>query len=368
MTKDGKPDWLNNLLWSITLSGGEDHIHCHSHSPTISPNVVFEPIIQPLVLVPPPATASSPQSTMTSPKSKSRDQVDKNNDDNSNDNDQNASSSDGSPDDISRKFSKKVVNLWELWQNASQGIPEGARIRSTVWKLLLGYPPPNHMQWSYELAKKRSEYKQFKEELLMNPTEMARKLEKSAVRDNDHSEYESSGLLSRSQGWWYFKDSEIIEQIDQDVKHTHPDMNFFSGNSQLAKSNRDALKDILIVFSKLNPGIRYVQGMNEILAPLFYVFRNDPDEEMALLSGFRDPFYKQLDNISVGIHAIITRLSQFLKEHDQELWRHLEITTKVHPQFYAFRWITLLLTQEFNFAHSLHIWDTLLSDPEGPPV
>nr|GEX99797.1 hypothetical protein [Tanacetum cinerariifolium] len=59
-------------------------------------------------------------------------------------------------------------------------------------------------------------------------------------------------------------------------------------------------------------------------------------------------------------------MSQLLKEHDEELWRHLELTTKVNPQFYAFRWITLLLTQEFNFADIFHIWDTLLSDPEGP--
>lgn len=44
------------------------------------------------------------------------------------------------------------------------------------------------------------------------------------------------------------------------------------------------------------------------------------------------------------------------------------IKWQVNPQFYAFRWITLLLTQEFNFADSLHIWDTLLSDPEGPQV
>lgn len=42
------------------------------------------------------------------------------------------------------------------------------------------------------------------------------------------------------------------------------------------------MRNILIVFAKLNPGIRYVQGMNEILAPLFYVFRNDPDEEFAV--------------------------------------------------------------------------------------
>jgi hypothetical protein len=48
-----------------------------------------------------------------------------------------------------------------------------------------------------------------------------------------------------------------------------------------------------------------------------------------LLSGFRDHFCQQLDNSVVGIRSTITRLSQLLKEHDEELWRHLEITTKV---------------------------------------
>lgn len=35
---------------------------------------------------------------------------------------------------------------------------------------------------------------------------------------------------------------------------------------------------ILFIFAKLNPGIMYIQGMNEILAPIYYVFANDPDE------------------------------------------------------------------------------------------
>jgi hypothetical protein len=38
------------------------------------------------------------------------------------------------------------------------------------------------------------------------------------------------------------------------------------------------MKRVLFVFSKLNSGIRYVQGMNEVLAPLYYVFRTDTDE------------------------------------------------------------------------------------------
>ncbi|XP_021291742.1 TBC1 domain family member 13-like [Herrania umbratica] len=395
MVRKRVPDWLNSSLWSTTPS--DDRFHRYSPSPTAA---VSEPAVQPPVPVPPPAAASRPQSSPTPPKSEIRDPVNDNSNNNSNDSDENGSSSDVSPEDISRQaqllveLSKKVVNMRELRRIASQGIPDGAGIRSTVWKLLLGYLPPDRGQWSSELAKKRSQYKHFKEELLMNPSEITRRLEKSAGCDNDESKSESSGLLSRSQithgehplslgksSIWnqFFQDSEIIEQIDRDVKRTHPDMHFFSGDSQLAKSNQDALRNILIVFAKLNPGIRYVQGMNEILAPLFYVFRNDTDEEMAaaaeadtffcfveLLSGFRDHFCQQLDNSNVGIRSTITRLSQLLKEHDEELWRHLEVTTKVNPQFYAFRWITLLLTQEFNFADSLHIWDTLLSDPEGP--
>jgi hypothetical protein len=41
---------------------------------------------------------------------------------------------------------------------------------------------------------------------------------------------------------------------------------------------QESLKRILTIFAKLNPGIRYVQGMNEVLRPLFYVFKNDPNQ------------------------------------------------------------------------------------------
>ena len=43
-------------------------------------------------------------------------------------------------------------------------------------------------------------------------------------------------------------------------------------------------ENVLLIFAKLNAGIRYVQGMNEILAPLFFVFRSDPDDKNAVWS------------------------------------------------------------------------------------
>ncbi|XP_028101666.1 TBC1 domain family member 13-like isoform X2 [Camellia sinensis] len=363
MVKKRVPDWLNSSLWSTTPPPPPSHpppldsddaakSTSVAASPSSSKSAAAESKVRAPVPVPPPS-AVRPEP----PKVEIRDPL--------TDHSDNGSTGSPSAEDFSRQaqllqeLSRKVVNMGELRRLASQGVPDGAGIRSTVWK-----------------------------------SEIARRLEDTTSCENEESNCETGGVLPRSEithgehplslgktSIWnqFFQDTEIIEQIDRDVKRTHPDMNFFSGDTQFAKSNQDALRNILIIFAKLNPGIRYVQGMNEILAPLFYVFRNDPNEEYAafaeadtffcfveLLSGFRDHFCQQLDNSVVGIRSTITKLSRLLKEHDEELWRHLEVTTKVNPQFYAFRWITLLLTQEFNFADSLLIWDTLLSDPEGP--
>jgi hypothetical protein len=59
--------------------------------------------------------------------------------------------------------------------------------------------------------------------------------------------------------------------------------------------------------------------------------------------------------------SCIERRCDLLRFHDEPLWEHLLITTKVHPQFFAFRWITLLFTHEFEFPHqSLRLWDFIL--------
>uniref|UniRef100_A0A0E0JSH9 Rab-GAP TBC domain-containing protein n=1 Tax=Oryza punctata TaxID=4537 RepID=A0A0E0JSH9_ORYPU len=247
-------------------------------------------------------------------------------------------------------LSKKVIDLDELRMLAAQGVPDGAAVRPTVWKLLLGYLPSDRALWEQELAKKRSQYAAFKEEFLSNPMEIARRQELEG-QGSENTGSIDNGLLHRSEvtqeehplslgktsAWnQFFEYSEIMEQIDRDVKRTHPDMQFFCGDSSFAKSNQNFAE-----------------------ADSFFCF-------VELLSGFRDNFCQKLDNSAVGIQGTLSKLSQLVAKYDGELQRHLEIITEVNPQFYAFRWITLLLTQEFNFADTIHIWDTLLSDPDGP--
>ncbi|PWA78540.1 ADP-ribosylation factor [Artemisia annua] len=78
------------------------------------------------------------------------------------------------------------------------------------------------------------------------------------------------------------KDYEIIEQIERDVKRTHSDIHFFSGESVYAK------------------GIRYAQGMNEILAPFFHVFKNDPNDDYAV-NAYQTHYFALLSYMSTFV-------------------------------------------------------------------
>ena len=40
------------------------------------------------------------------------------------------------------------------------------------------------------------------------------------------------------------------------------------------------MKRALFLYAKLNPGLRYIQGMNELIAPLYWLFKHDPDPQV----------------------------------------------------------------------------------------
>lgn len=41
----------------------------------------------------------------------------------------------------------------------------------------------------------------------------------------------------------------------------------------------EVVERILFIYAKLNPGIAYVQGMNEIVGPIYYTFATDPNSQ-----------------------------------------------------------------------------------------
>ena len=76
----------------------------------------------------------------------------------------------------------------------------------------------------------------------------------------------------------------------QSVQRVGIGMNKLSLSKRKAAENYSPLEDgneahwevverILFIYAKLNPGQGYVQGMNEIIGPIYYVFASDPREE-----------------------------------------------------------------------------------------
>ena len=122
--------------------------------------------------------------------------------------------------------------------------------------------------------------------------------------------------------------------------------------------------------------MRYIQGMNEILAPIYYCFSQDKSEYFCnsesveadayycfsnLMEELKDVFLRSKDNTENGINTRIKHLTDVLRVTDREVY-NLFYDEKVEVQFFAFRWYTLLLTQEFEMPEILRLWDSILSD------
>ncbi|GJJ78955.1 hypothetical protein EMPS_11314 [Entomortierella parvispora] len=140
----------------------------------------------------------------------------------------------------------------------------------------------------------------------------------------------------------------------------------------------EAIERVLFIYAKLNPGVGYVQGMNEILGPLYYLLANDPDEVSRahaeaesfwlfhlLMAHFRDHFVRSLDRDRMsGIGSTIARMNFRLRQFDEDLWQNLE-DKGIAPEYYSFRWLTVLCTQEFEVPDVWRIWDSVLADIGG---
>ncbi|XP_077501253.1 TBC1 domain family member 13 isoform X2 [Amblyomma americanum] len=364
------------------------------------------------------------------------------------------------------------------------GIPDDSGLRPLCWRLLLGFLPPNRSEWPAVLAKQRSLYEQFVDDMIVSNQEGGT----SPTEPDDHplpwyhpaqrntatcwtalpintapllphprhapptvatktgcpvgksgcfpSATETSIAwplsMSPSSRWQaYFRDNEVLLQIDKDVRRLCPDMCFFQRRTehpctriaadprvqglrervqrsmlhaanvtrsrqgitnisacvrarplhepleQLGEGQEahwEVVERILFLYAKLNPGLGYVQGMNEIIGPIYYTLVADPNPEWrkyaeadcffcftSLMSEIRDFFIKTLDESSSGIGAMMERLMQLLRRRDDRLYGHLK-QLQVEPQYYSFRWIMLLLSQDFPLPDVLRIWDSLFAD------
>jgi len=321
----------------------------------------------------------------------------------------------------------------ELKKVCFDGLPDDLPIlRSLIWKINLKYLNFDIDKWEEYTEKKRKEYEDIKAAFLLK-MEIEKKLHEELEQATISSEQKPDLLdtarenkINELKKFTRNTDKELLELIDNDVRRTHTDLNFFfmpckkeklaegevieiverrrsivSGQETKTlddiyntqdiikyETHANVLSRILYIYAKLNPEIIYVQGMNEILAPIYYCFSFDSDikkpedselkineEEnnvnsleadtfwafSMLMEDLKGIFMRKKDESNEGIFIKIQSLWEMLRIVDKELFDYLN-KHNVEISHFAFRWFILLFTQDFVLPDVLRLWDAIISE------
>lgn len=281
---------------------------------------------------------------------------------------------------------------------SEDGLPDEIPIlRSIIWKINFGYLPINNEEWENILEDKRSSYSYYKE-IFTNKL----KDEYQLYKEYDSMTKEQKEKLDKK------TNKALLEQICKDVNRTHNQMDFFfksiDENNILSKNeliemmeNRrncsmknvndiykinikethaDVIVRILFIYSTFFPDISYVQGMNEIIAPIYYVFSFDktygvePSIENieadtfwtfnCLMAQLKDTFNREKDLEDAGVSGKVRRLKLMLEIVDPQLYNHFD-KYKVEFSTFAYRWFILFFSQEFLMIDILRLWDYIFA-------
>lgn len=289
------------------------------------------------------------------------------------------------------------INYPALCELTSHGIPDDiSSLRSLIWKILFRNLSLDSTQWESDLAFSRSKYSAYLDKYINNSIKT--KMMKSS---NEHP----LSLEPTSNWFKYFSDIDLNEEILKDIRRTRTHMNFFFKpykaqtstkspitNEQITKAaeltknehiphlikkdfitNADIMNRILFIYGRLHPDVRYVQGMNELLAPIFYCYSEDSNESNFnyieadvftsfenLMSEIKDIFIRSKDKTETGIETIMKHLEQLIEFYDYDIYAKLK-KDNIEMHFFAFKWITLFFTQDYEIFDILRLWDTIMS-------
>ncbi|XP_070323147.1 TBC1 domain family member 5 isoform X2 [Odocoileus virginianus] len=311
--------------------------------------------------------------------------------------------SDGTFNSYRKEWEELFVNnnyLATIRQKGINGQLRSSRFRSICWKLFLCVLPQDKSQWISKIKELRAWYSGIKEIHITNPRKVVG--QQDLMINNPLSQDEGS-LWNK-----FFQDKELRSMIEQDVKRTFPEMQFFQ-----QENVRKILTDVLFCYARENEQLLYKQGMHELLAPIVFTLHCDhqaflhasesaqPSEEMKTLlnpeylehdayamfsqlmetaepwfSTFEHdgqkgkealmppiPFARPQDlGPTIAIVAKVNQIQdQLLKKHDIELYMHLN-RLEIAPQIYGLRWVRLLFGREFPLQDLLVVWDALFAD------
>lgn len=152
-------------------------------------------------------------------------------------------------------------------------------------------------------------------------------------------------------GQWGLKDTE------EEGGHAH--LNGKSAaKAMLTLANIASLRNVLMTYHVSAPDLGYVQGMSDLLSPIYYVFAGDEAASLYGLTGVMKMMESNFLRDQSGMRRQLSTLQQLIGVMDPELYAHLEKTESLNL-FFCFRWILIAFKREFKFEEVIRLWEVL---------
>ena len=335
------------------------------------------------------------------------------------------------------KILKDIIknNKIELKRECYKGLPENLpSLRALIWKINFKYIPRNINKWESTLKSLRDEYKEIKNAFILRQKEEIKifeeiqtkkmdKINKNANKNNiqnkileetknileEDSINKSLVLLAEN------TDKTLLETINKDINRTYSTLNFFSkpinnkiklspeeiNNFYLQKKScvyqdstlvytkgrknydlldkeihSDVLERILYIYAKINKDVGYVQGMNAILAPIYYCYcldnTCDKDNIEAdtfwsfsyLMEDIKKIFQRNNDLLKGGIFDKIILLELMVSKIDKDIFNKLQKNNRIDNFHFAIKWINLFFSHQMIMPDVLRLWDIIFSEDD----
>jgi hypothetical protein len=234
------------------------------------------------------------------------------------------------------------------------------------------------------------------------------------INDENNNDIQSNeGTLSSLSSLAQCTDRNLLETINKDINRTRMNMHFFNhlvNNKNISdeeisniifqkrnctyqnykqvytkgrekinifenETHSDVIERIIYIYCKLHKEVGYVQGMNELVAPIYYCFSIDNTVSLEnveadtfwsftfLMKDIKKLFLKENDNLKGGIIDRVFTLDLLMKNLQKDTY---SILAKNHVNIFhfAFSWINVFFCQEFLMPDIIRLWDIIFSEKD----
>ncbi|KAL5319385.1 hypothetical protein ACEPPN_012436 [Leptodophora sp. 'Broadleaf-Isolate-01'] len=161
--------------------------------------------------------------------------------------------------------------------------------------------------------------------------------------------------------WWREQKGRIDRTIPlfagEDTPHPDPSSPFADVGTNV---HLEQMKDMLLTYNEYNRDLGYVQGMSDLLAPIYAVMQDDAIAFWGF-QHFMDRMERNFLRDQSGMRKQLLTLDNLVQLMDPKLYLHLQSADSTNF-FFFFRMLLVWYKREFPWLDILHLWEVLWTD------